>query len=203
MISLYVQRDTWLHRLPAGVKLFGLAAVSVALYPIAAALWLLPVVLAVVAAYASLGPGGLARLWIVKPLVPMFVLIVGLQWWTQSMNAALVLLQRMLVLIWLANLVTLTTRMEAMMDAVMPLLAPLKWFRVDPARVAFAVALLVRFVPVLMAVMLNLLEAWKARGGGRQVWRLAIPMMINAIRLSDHVSEALAARGGVHSGNRQ
>ncbi|GGX66554.1 energy-coupling factor transporter transmembrane component T family protein [Saccharospirillum salsuginis] len=199
MISLYVQRQTWLHRMPAGAKLIGLAAVSVALYPVTTAWWLLPVLIAVAGAYASLGPGGLARLWIVKPLVPMFVLIVGLQWWTQSLNAALVLLQRMLIVIWLANLVTLTTRMEAMMEAVMPLLTPLKWFRVDPARVAFAVALLVRFVPVLMAVMLNLLEAWKARGGGRQVWRLAIPMMINAIRMSDHVSEALAARGGVHS----
>ena len=198
MISLYVQRQTWLHRLPAGVKLIGLAAVSVTLYPVSTAGWLLPVLLSVAAAYASLGPGGLARLWIVKPLVPMFVLIVGLQWWTQSLNAALVLLQRMLIVIWLANLVTLTTRMDAMMDAVMPLLTPLKWFRVDPSRVAFAVALLVRFVPVLMAVMLNLLEAWKVRGGGRQVWRLAIPMMINAIRMSDHVSEALAARGGVH-----
>jgi len=199
MISLYVQRQSWLHRLPAGVKLVGLAGVSIALYPVATAWWLLPVLIAVASAYASLGPGGLARLWIVKPLVPMFVLIVGLQWWTQSLNAALVLLQRMLIVIWLANLVTLTTRMEAMMEAVMPILTPLKWFRVDPARVAFAVALLVRFVPVLMAVMLNLLEAWKARGGGRQVWRLAIPMMINAIRMSDHVSEALAARGGVHS----
>lgn len=202
MISLYVQRDTWLHRLPAGIKLIGLAAVSVALYPVSVAGWLVPCLVAVVAAYASLGAGGLSRLWIVKPLIPMFVLIVGVQWWTQSLNDALVMLQRMLVVIWLANLVTLTTKMDAMMNAVMPLLTPLKWVRVDPARVAFAVALLVRFVPVLMAVMLNLMEAWKARGGGRQVWRLAIPMMINAIRLSDHVSEALAARGGIH-GNTQ
>lgn len=199
MISLYLARRTWLHALPAGVKLLALACLSVALYPVGNALWLVPVVLAVMAAYASLGPGGFGRLGIVKPLVPMFVLIVGLQWWTQSLNAALVLLQRMLILIWLANLVTLTTRMESMMAAVMPLLWPLRWLKMDPARVAFAVALLVRFVPVLMAVMLNLLEAWKARGGGRQVWRLAIPMMINAIRMSDHVSEALAARGGVRS----
>ncbi len=199
MISLYLARRTWLHALPAGAKLLALACLSVALYPVGEAVWLVPVVLAVIAAYASLGPGGLGRLGIVKPLVPMFVLIVGLQWWTQSLNAALVLLQRMLILIWLANLVTLTTRMESMMAAVMPLLRPLRWLKMDPARVAFAVALLVRFVPVLMAVMLNLLEAWKARGGGRQVWRLAIPMMINAIRMSDHVSEALAARGGVRS----
>lgn len=199
MIGLFIHRDTWLHRLPAGFKLSGLAISSVVLYPVSEAWMLLPVLVLVVLGYRSLGHGWLDRLLIVKPLVPMFLLILALQWWTQGLNAGLVMLQRMLILILLANLVTLTTRMDAMMDAVMPLLAPLRWVGVDPARISFAVALLVRFVPVLMAVMLNLIDAWKARGGGRQLWRLAIPMMINAIRLSDHVSEALAARGGVHS----
>lgn len=199
MISLYVYRDSPLHRLPAGVKLIGLALTSVVLYPVQQSLWLVPVLALALAGYLSLGPGGPARLRVVKPLLPMFALIFAVQWWTQDLNAALTLLLRMLVLILLANLVTLTTRMDAMMDAVMPLLRPLRWVGVDPSRIAFAVALLVRFVPVLMAVMLNLIEAWKARGGGRQLWRLAIPMMINAIRLSDHVSEALAARGGIHT----
>lgn len=199
MISLYFPGRSPLHRCPAGVKLAGLALISIGLYPIQTPLWLFPAVLLVVLAYRSLGTGGLARMLIVKPLVPLFVLIFAVQWWTQGLASALVLLQRMLVLILLANLITLTTRMDAMMDAVLPLLSPLRWLGVRTERIAFAVALLVRFVPVLMAVMLNLLEAWKARGGGRAVWRLAIPMMINAIRLSDHVAEALAARGGVSS----
>lgn len=199
MISLYFPGHSRLHRLPAGIKLSGLAVISIGLYPIQSPLWLLPAVLLVIFAYHSLGTGGLARMLIIKPLLPLFVLIFAVQWWTQNLASALVLLQRMLVLILLANLITLTTRMDAMMDAVLPLLSPLRWLGIRTERIAFAVALLVRFVPVLMAVMLNLLEAWKARGGGRAVWQLAIPMMINAIRLSDHVAEALAARGGIRS----
>ncbi|MHA7880995.1 MAG: energy-coupling factor transporter transmembrane component T family protein [Saccharospirillum sp.] len=197
MISLYLPGHSGLHRLPAGVKLLGLALISVGLYPIQNPLGLVPAVVLVALAYHSLGTGGLARMWIIKPLLPLFLMIFAVQWWTQSFASALVLLQRMLVLILLANLITLTTRMDAMMDAVLPLLSPLRWIGFRTERIAFAVALLVRFVPVLMAVMLNLLEAWKARGGGRAVWQLAIPMMINAIRLSDHVAEALAARGGI------
>lgn len=197
MISLYFPGHSHLHRFPAGIKLSGLAIISIGLYPIQNPWWLLPALLLVFVAYHSLGTGGLARLWIIKPLLPLFVLIFAVQWWTQNVASALVLLQRMLVLIWLANLITLTTRMDAMMDAVLPILTPLRWLGIRTERIAFAVTLLVRFVPVLMAVMLNLLEAWKARGGGRAVWQLAIPMMINAIRLSDHVAEALAARGGI------
>ncbi|MEX2321736.1 MAG: energy-coupling factor transporter transmembrane component T, partial [Saccharospirillum sp.] len=155
------------------------------------------VLLAVILAYRSLGPESGSYLWVIKPLIPMFILIFAVQTWSQSVSAATLMLLRMLTLIWLANLVTLTTRMDAMMDAVMPLLSPLRLVGVAPHRIAFTVALFVRFVPVLMAVLNSLLEAWKSRGGGRGVWRLAIPMLINAIRLSDHVAQALAARGGV------
>lgn len=186
-----------LHRLPAGVKLAGLMAISMALYPVDQPLWLLPVLLLSVAGYASLGPGGLQRLTLVKPVLPFLLLILAFQTWTQGWADGLVMLQRILIMVLLANLVTLTTPMDAMMAAAMPLLRPLRWIGVAPHRIAFAVALLVRFVPVLMALTASLLEAWRARGGGRRQWRLAVPLLINAIRLSDHVAEALAARGGI------
>ncbi len=199
MMTLYVHRQSWLHRQPAGLKLLVLMATSIALYALTS-LWTAGAALiAVILAYRSLGSAGWSYLWVVKPLLPMFILIFVVQTWSQSVSAAVLMLLRMLTLIWLANLVTLTTRMDAMMDAVMPLLAPLRRVGVAPHRIAFTVALFVRFVPVLMAVLNSLLEAWKSRGGGRAVWRLAIPMLINAIRMSDHVAQALAARGGVRS----
>lgn len=67
MISLFVYRDTWLHRLPAGFKLSGLAISSVVLYPISEAWMLLPVLVLVVLGYRSLGHGGLDRLRIINP----------------------------------------------------------------------------------------------------------------------------------------
>lgn len=203
MISLYMAGRSPLHRLPAWLKLAGLVLISLVIYPIDQPLWLLLVLLAVAAGYASLGSGGLQRLRLVKPMLPILLLILPFQAWTQGWNAGLVLLQRILILVLLANLVTLTTSMDAMMAAVMPLLRPLRWVGVAPHRLAFAVALLVRFVPVLMALTAGLLEAWRARGGGRRQWRLAVPLLINAIRMSDHVAEALAARGGIPSDSKR
>ncbi|WP_409525538.1 energy-coupling factor transporter transmembrane component T family protein [Nitrincola sp. MINF-07-Sa-05] len=197
MISLYLGQQSWLHRQPAGFKLLILAAISIALYPVIN-LWLLAtMLLGTLLLYWSLGRQALRQLKLLRPLLPLFALMFLLQWWSVGWQEGLGLILRMSTLILLANLITMTTRMEAMMDAVMPLFAPLRWLGVDTRRIAFAVTLLIRFIPVLMAVLDSLLEAWRARGGGKQVWRLAIPMTIQAIRLSDTVSEALAARGGI------
>ncbi|WP_417585529.1 energy-coupling factor transporter transmembrane component T family protein [Nitrincola sp.] len=197
MISLYLAQKSWLHRLPAGVKLLSLAAISLLLYPVEQPAILLGLLAVTLLAYVSLGSAALHQLLALKVLLPLFSLIFLLQWWSIGLTAAAVLVMRMLTLILLANLITLTTRMDDMMDAVMPLFSPLRLLGIDTRRIAFAVTLLIRFIPVLMAVVSHLLDAWKARGGGRKLWRLAIPLTIQSIRLSDNVAEALAARGGI------
>ncbi|QEW07558.1 energy-coupling factor transporter transmembrane component T family protein [Nitrincola iocasae] len=197
MISLYLAQKSWLHRLPAGVKLLSLAVISLLLYPVEQPAILLGLLAVTLLAYVSLGSAALHQLLALKVLLPLFSLIFLLQWWSIGLAAAAVLVMRMLTLILLANLITLTTRMDDMMDAVMPLFSPLRLLGIDTRRIAFAVTLLIRFIPVLMAVVSHLLDAWKARGGGRKLWRLAIPLTIQSIRLSDNVAEALAARGGI------
>ncbi|MCH8550773.1 MAG: energy-coupling factor transporter transmembrane protein EcfT [Natronospirillum sp.] len=197
MISLYLAQTGWLHRWPAGLKLLVLALASIGLYFVSIAHWVLFALLGVLSLYASLGRPALRQLRLLRPLLLLFALMFLVQWWSVGLEAGLTLVLRMCTLILLANLVTLTTRMDAMMDAISPLLAPLRLIRVEPARIAFAVALVIRFVPVLLSQLHSLREAWNARGGGRQLWRLAIPMTLQAIRLSDHVAEGLAARGGI------
>ncbi|WP_151670352.1 energy-coupling factor transporter transmembrane component T family protein [Nitrincola schmidtii] len=197
MISLYMAHPSWLHRLPAGYKLLGLMLLSILLYPVANLVLMALMFLLTLILYASVGKPAIRQLILLKPLAPLFLLIFLMQSWSVGWLSASLLVLRMLVLILLANLITLTTRMDDMMAAIAPMFAPLKLFNIDPKRIAFAVTLLIRFVPVLMAVIQHLMEAWRARGGKRQVWKLAIPLTIQSIRLSDHVAEALAARGGI------
>ncbi|KDE40624.1 MAG: energy-coupling factor transporter transmembrane component T family protein [Nitrincola lacisaponensis] len=199
MISLYIAQKSWLHRLSAGIKLLFLAAISLLLYPVEQPSVLLLFLIATLLAYATVGYAALRQLLALKTLLPLFALIFLLQWWSVGFAPAALLVMRMLTLILLANLITLTTRMDDMMDAVMPLFAPLRLLKIETRRIAFAVTLLIRFIPVLMAVVNHLLDAWKARGGGRKLWRLVIPLTIQSIRLSDSVAEALAARGGISS----
>lgn len=200
MISLYLAHQSWLHRWPAGIKLLCLAGISIGLYFVTWPWVMGMALLATLGIYASLGKSALRQLKVLRPLLFLFAVMFLVQWWTVGLINGLVLVLRMSTLVLLANLITLTTRMDAMMAAVTPALHPLRWIGVSPERIGFAVALLIRFVPVLMATLHDLRESWRARGGGKALWRLAIPMTIQAIRLSDRVADALAARGGIHSG---
>lgn len=198
MLSLYLPGPSWLHSVAAGWKLAALLGLSILLYQWPILPLLLGLQLLTLWAYCSLGsPGRLQLRRVLQMLAPLFGLIFLLQGWLLDWNSALILLLRMLVLVLLANLISLTTTLEAMLAALTPLFAPLAWMGWQPARFAFAISLFIRFVPVLLAVLQHLHAAWQARGGGYQLWRLAIPLTIQTLRMSDQVAEALAARGGI------
>lgn len=197
MISLYLSQKSWLHDLHAGVKLLGLLLASVLIYPVSHLAILCSALILTLALYAGVGQQALKQLGQLKPLLWLFTFIFLMQIWTVGVYSAALMILRMLVLILLANLITLTTRMDDMMSAITPVFYPLTWFGINPKRIAFAITLVIRFVPVLMAIMQQLMEAWHSRGGGKSLWKLAVPLTIQAIRLSDHVAEALSARGGL------
>lgn len=203
MISLYLPERTWLHGVPAGWKLLALALVSLAVAPVDSLALMAGLVAAVLVLYASLGRAALAQIALLRPMWPLFAILIGLHWWNGDVVFGLVVCLRILAMVLLANAVTMTTRMDAMMDAVEPLLAPLAWFGVAPRAVALAVAMMIRFVPLLFALWESLNESWRARTGRRGGWRLLAPFCIQTVRLSHHTAEALAARGGAPRGNRR
>jgi biotin transport system permease protein len=203
VLTLYLPGPSWLHRLPAGLKLLLLAGLGTALPWLDHPLPLAVVLGLVLAAYASLGRRGLGPLAVLRPLLPLFALLLGFQWWAAGLPAALVLLERMAALLLLAHLITLTTPLEAMLEALRPVLAPLRWFGLRPERIGFALALLLRFVPVLVGMGQQLRQAWRARGGRRQQWRLAVPLSLRTLGLGERVDEALAARGGIGRGEER
>ena len=201
MMSLYLAQISWLHRIPAGLKLFCLAIATVMLYPIKEVWIISSAVVITLGIYASLGRSGLAQLKLLKPLFWMMLAIFALQYWTMGLIEAWVLLGRMLVLILLANAISMTTRMDEMNAVFQFLLTPLRWLGVQTQRIAFALSLLIRFVPVLVSFMHALLAAWRARGGQRRYWQIIAPLVVQALRMSDQVAEAVAARGGIKNIN--
>ncbi len=199
MLTLYLSGQRWLHRVPAGGKLAVLALASIGLFPVETLHIHLAVLAAVLMIYLSLGAEALAGLRILRPLLVVLALLFLLQGMTDGWRSGGVLVLRMISLVLLANVVSMTTRMDEMMMTLEPLFAPLRPLGLAPRRISFAVALLVRFVPVLLALNRQLTEGWRARGGRRQRWRLVAPMLLNAIRMADHVAEAVTARGGITS----
>lgn len=195
MMGGFLARTTWLHRLPAGLKLLVLAAISLALLPIRE--WqLLALCLAVViGVYGALGRNAVRRLGLFKPIIPLLAVIGGLQGlssgWEDGASAVL----RLVLMMLAADLVTMTTTMSALMDAVEPLFRLLRPLGVNSRKIALSVALVLRFIPVLLASWRAREEAWRARSRRRVPLRIVVLFLIETLRLADHVAEALDARG--------
>jgi biotin transport system permease protein len=194
MIGVYVAGRSVLHRAPAGAKLIGLAicVIVVALLP---TWWGLAIALGVALAGFALAriPVRLALrqlvpvLWILAIAAPLNALFSG---W----ESALVMSLRVATCVALAALVTLTTRVSAMLDAVQRGLRPFG-SRVDAERVGLVLALTIRAVPVMTEIVVAVLEARKARGAERSARAIAVPVVVRALQTSDAMGEALIARG--------
>ncbi len=81
------------------------------------------------------------------------------------------------------------------MYALMPILKPLALIGLPYKKITLAVALVIRFVPMLMSCWQAREESWRARTGRRTSVRLIAPFIVETLRLAHHVAETLDARG--------
>jgi biotin transport system permease protein len=96
----------------------------------------------------------------------------------------------------LANLVTMTTTLDAMMAVVRRLLSPFSRLGLNLTAIELAAAMVIRFTPVLTQKGSALALAWRARSRKRAGWRVIMPFLVLALDDADHVADALRARGG-------
>jgi biotin transport system permease protein len=198
MLSLTSPVETWAHRLPAGLKLGWLAAFSVAVFAIDRPVVMLVPLALCAAGFAALGPAA-ARAGL-RALRPLWFFVAVLLIWhhaTGDPAQGWLLSGRILAAVSMATLVTMTTRLDAMMALMERGLGPLRRIGVQPRLVTFAMALVVRFTPVLLERGRSLAEAWRARSPRRPTWRLVMPLALGALDDADHVAEAIRARGGL------
>jgi biotin transport system permease protein len=198
MISLTSEFRTVYHTWRAGPKLLALSLFTFAIFYLEGVAASLMVTALVAAAYLIAGLGFARQgLRMLRPMLYFIVIIMVWHWVTDSVLDGLVIVLRLLAAIAAANLVTLTTRLEDMLDVIQRALG---WLRVpDRARrrFALAIALVIRFTPVLVQKGSHLVEAWRARTVKRPGWRLIMPMALLAIDDAEQTAEALKARGGL------
>jgi len=196
VISVYLQADSWAHRLPAGLKLLAIAVASLVLFRFTSVWLFLGCLAAVLLCYASLGRAGLAQLKLLRGLTFFLGVLLALHWISGTLSEGVIVLLRLVVMILAANFVSVTTRLDDMLAAVQPLFWPLELIGASPRKPALGVALVLRFAPYMLVVYGRLREAWQARTGSKNSWRLLAPFAIQSLAMSDHVAEALKARGG-------
>lgn len=195
MIAGYLAHPTWLHDVSPRTKLGLVAVASLAILPVADPMTLGAALGFTLLIYASLGRQALLRLRLLQPLLPFLLLIGALQAWFESWPAAVASSTRILLMILIASLVTLTTTMQAMVETLHPLMRPLRLIGINPRALALAIALVVRFVPVLLASWQEREEAWRARTGRRASFRLIPAFVAETLRMADQIAESLDARG--------
>jgi biotin transport system permease protein len=197
MISLTSPVKTRAHSWPAGAKLGALCIASIVLFAMPILAVQAAVAAVVLLVYAL--PGmvflrhGLRRL---RPLWPFGVVLLAWHVWTGTPQEGAMVGLRMFNAVALANLVTMTTTLEAMMAVVHMLLSPFARFGLQLRPIELAAAMVIRFTPVLAQKGSALALAWRARAHRRAGWRVILPFMVLALDDADHVAEALRARGG-------
>lgn len=203
-LALYVARDSPVHRTPAGLKLLGLAGLSVLLFVLArwpVVLTGLVAVLAVGLGLARLPPSVLWRqvravLWFLVALLVVHVLVDG---WRTGLSDGGLAVVRLLTLVLAAAVVTATSRVSAMVAVVERVCAPLRVLGVRPARIGLLVAMTLRFIPVLSERADRIREAQAARGGAvrgpRALAATVVPLLVQVLVLAHTLAEALDARG--------
>lgn len=201
MIVLYHPGTSVIHRMPAGSKVLAFAALVLAIALSAGAVWAgavwaLPAAgLLTVGLYllARLGVGTLLRQvyaarWIV--LVMLLTQVLFLPVLVAVTNTG-----RVLTVIVLAAIITLTTRIPALLDATERALAPLRRFGVNPASIGLLLALTITAVPVITGFAADIREAQRARGAPVRLRTFAVPLLVMSLKHSDDLADALTARG--------
>lgn len=197
MLTLTSPVETPLHRLPAGLKLAALCAFTVLLFRTGDPAILAAIAAALAAVHLALGrPIATQALRQLRPLWPFLLLLALWHGWTGEIAQGTAIALRLITAVAAANLVTMTTRLTDMLATLDRLAAPFARMGLPTRRLTLAIALTIRFIPVLSDRIDALRSAWSARSPRPPGWRILIPAALAALDEADHVAEALRARGG-------
>lgn len=197
-LSVYVEADTPIHRANPSAKFVVLLVFILAVTFIPSRAWHALVALAmtvVLYAVAKIPPKIAAEQAL--PVLPLLAFLGAFLWWQNGLVAAATTFFALLATVAAANLLTLTTTIEALLDALDRNLAPLARFGVPVETISLTIALTIRLIPLMLATANEVLEARKARGVGFSPAAFGIPLVIRSVRRARLIGEALMARGAV------
>lgn len=195
LVGVYQPGTSVLHRLPVGAKIGGLAVLSLTIVLVRDARAAV-VLLAVALALAVLGRVGLRMLArTTRAVLIVAVIAAALQWWVSGPAKAVETLLDLISLALAAIAVSATTPVNAILDALVRWISPLRRVGVDPDRVALTIGLAIQALPGTVALALETRDAARARGLGRHPRAYLTPFVIRVVARAHETGDALHARG--------
>ena len=194
ILSDYIPGNSVIHRLSPGIKILLLILMGTLLFIVPHLSVILPALIVVMLLYplAHLHPRILLQQ--LKPLLWILGILFAVQWWVAGWLSGVLVVARLITLLSLAALVTLTTRTSDMTDTLEKGLFWLRFLHINPAKVSLALSLTLRFIPVLATITAEVREAQKARGLDRSMLAVAIPVVVRTLKMADDIAAALEAR---------
>jgi biotin transport system permease protein len=194
MLPLYIHRASPVHSVAAGYKILLVIAGSAAVVLVSSP-WLLAVLLAGIATLYPLARLPLRTVALaLKPVFLIAAIIFGLQLALAGWTEAAASLLRILALVLLASLATLTTKLSNMLDTLTRAARPASALGLSPPKLALAIGLTIRFIPALLHDWQEIQRARIARGARAFSFLGAGPLIVKILRMTDALGEAIAAR---------
>lgn len=194
MQSIYSDQHTWLHRLPAGLKLLAVVCLGVGFYATQHQLLLSMACVCCVLVYASLGRVGWRARRLLMPLLLACALVVGFHAYMQQIDLGLVSALRMLSISWIGVAFTLTTSSAALLHTLEWVMQPLNKLGIQTHRIALQLALMLRFIEHFFMVWQQLDDAHKIRTGKSGGLRLLAPLTLHMLQSAKRVADTLTLR---------
>ncbi len=195
LLGMHRPGTTWLHRLPAGAKLLGLLVLAVVVVVVRGPMSAVVVLAAAVGLGAYAGLTAREGLRTLRGLLLVAVLLGGFQAWNNGWARAVESVGDLLALVVLATVLTLTTPVDEVLDALVIAMRPLRRLGVDPDRVALTISLALRAIPTTVAIAEETRDAAVARGLERSPRARLVPLVVRVVAHARATGDALHARG--------
>lgn len=191
----YIDRNSLVHRLSAGWKLALLIVISTGIFFIQD--WRLICVACVLVCLCYwIAQFSVTILWRqVKTGLWFCLFLFVIQCIFNNWQLGILISVRLLTLLLLAALLTLTTPLSKLLDVLNRSLQWLRYLRINPKKVSLAISLTLRFIPVIQQITEEVREAQKVRGLERSVIAIVIPVIICTLKSADDIADAITCRG--------
>jgi biotin transport system permease protein len=194
MGTLYSEIPSWMHRLPAGLKLLLLALSSMALLVLSDLRIQALAFAAIALLYASLGAASRPTRRLVVVALIASALVGGLHAATGQPWLGLASGLRLVSTTMLGAMLTATTRFGDLLGVAEWLLSPLARLGLPVERLALQLGLMLRFAEQFFVQWQRLADAYRVRTGRSGGWRLLAPLTIHMLITARNVADALAIR---------
>ena len=194
MGSLYSEQHTWLHGIPAGVKLLVLALLGTGLF-LTDQLTLLAGATAVcVAIYASLGRASVRAKPLVIGVLVASALVASFHLLMLHPALAGITVMRLVSATLMGIALTLTTRYSDLLQVFEWVLSPLQRLGLQTASLALQLALMLRFTEHFFVLWRRLDDAHRVRTGKAGGFKILAPLTIQMLMAARRVADSLHLR---------